>query len=238
MIPEPPSIAFDQGTLLLSGFRAEGVAKIFPKINWVFDSRVGKFRTDAICYADVDRAFTQVAGKVANSVVRWQKVAWSKNNLPSLRPQQLQAVDAFVKADSRGVVVMPTGTGKTVVALAIAHRLAVSCLFVAPIRDLMYQWQRRIHEYLCYEVGVIGDNTFNVKPVSVTTYDSAAIHMTTWGISLRLIVYDECHHLPGEFLSRVGHDVGCSVSAWANGNCRPKRWQADGSAALDWKDGL
>jgi len=199
MSPEPPTIAFDQGTLLLSGFSADGVAKIFPKIGWVLDNRVGRYRTDAIGYADVDCALDQVAGKVTNDVVRWQKVAWSKNNLPTLRSQQLQAVEAFLQAGNRGVVVMPTGTGKTVVALAIAQRLAVSCLFVAPIRDLMYQWQRRIQEYLGYDVGIIGDNTFNVKPVSVTTYDSAAIHMTKLGNQFGLIVYDECHHLPGDF---------------------------------------
>jgi len=63
----------------------------------------------------------------------------------------------------------------------------------------MYQWQRRIQEYLGYDVGIIGDNTFNVKPVSVTTYDSAAIHMTKLGNQFGLIVYDECHHLPGDF---------------------------------------
>ncbi len=199
MNPAPPSIAFDQGTLLLSGFSAVGVSKIFPKINWVFDGRVGKFRADAIHYMDIAKSLTKVAGKVTIDVVRWQKVAWSKNNLPTLRPQQLQAIEAFTQAGNRGVVVMPTGTGKTVVALAIAQRLAVSCLFVAPIRDLMYQWQRRIQEYLGYDVGIIGDNTFNVKPVSVTTYDSAAIHMTTLGNQFGLIVYDECHHLPGDF---------------------------------------
>jgi superfamily II DNA or RNA helicase len=63
----------------------------------------------------------------------------------------------------------------------------------------MYQWQRRIQEHLGYDAGVIGDNTFNVRPVSVTTYDSAAIHMTTLGNQFGLIVYDECHHLPGDF---------------------------------------
>lgn len=199
MTREPPSLAFDQGTLLLSGFSATGVAKIFPEIGWVFDSRVGKYRTDPIHYADIKRDLAKVAGKVANDVERWQKVAWSKDNFPPLRAQQTQAIEAFTQADNRGVVVMATGTGKTVVALEIAKRLAVSCLFVAPIRDLMYQWQRRIQEHLGYDAGVIGDNTFNVRPVSVTTYDSAAIHMTTLGNQFGLIVYDECHHLPGDF---------------------------------------
>lgn len=199
MKPEPPSINFDQGTLLLDGFSAQGVAKIFPNLNWVFDQRVGKYRTDALRYAAVNQALSHVAGKVVNNVERWQKISWPQNNLPTLRLQQQQAVAAFDQAGHCGVVVMPTGTGKTVVALAIAQQLGVSCLVVAPIRDLMYQWQRRIHEYLGYDVGIIGDNTFNVKPVSVTTYDSAAIHMHSMGNQFGLIVFDECHHLPGDF---------------------------------------
>ncbi len=194
-----PSISFDQGTLLLGGFSAEGVAKIFPGLNWVLDVRVGKFRIDACRYADVQRGLSQVAGQVISDVVRWQKVAWSKNQLPDLRPQQAQAVEAFQLANDRGVVVMPTGTGKTVVALAIAHRLSMSVLVVAPIRDLMYQWHRRIQEYLGYDAGIIGDNTFDVRPVSVTTYDSAAIHMHALGNRFGFIVFDECHHLPGNF---------------------------------------
>ena len=44
----------------------------------------------------------------------------------------------------RGVIVMPTGTGKTEVALSIMARTAVSTLVVSPVRDLMYQWHRRI----------------------------------------------------------------------------------------------
>jgi superfamily II DNA or RNA helicase len=199
MKPEPPSISFDHGTLVLSGFSAEGVARIFPKVDWVLDSRIGKYRTDAFRFSDVQQALSLVAGNVTNDVERWQKVAWSKSNLPTLRPQQQLAVDAFERAGGRGVVVMPTGTGKTVVAVEIAQRLAVSCLIVAPIRDLMYQWHRRIHEYLGYDSGIIGDNTFNIKAVSVTTYDSAAIHMQSLGNRFGLIVFDECHHLPGDF---------------------------------------
>lgn len=195
----PASISFDQGTLLLGGFSDEGVAKIFAHLNWVMDNRVGKFRIDACRYADVQRAISQVAGRVSNDVAQWQKVKWPKNLLPVLRPQQVQAVEAFLQADKNGVVVMPTGTGKTVVALAIAQQLAVSCLVVAPIRDLMYQWHRRIQEYLGYDAGIMGDNTFDVRPVSVTTYDSAAIHMHALGNRFGLIVYDECHHLPGNF---------------------------------------
>lgn len=92
---------------------------------------------------------------------------------------------------------MPTGTGKTEVALSILAERETGTLVVAPVRDLMYQWQRRIAERLGYDAGIIGDNVFRVRPVSVTTYDSACIHMEKLGNRFGLIIFDECHHLPG-----------------------------------------
>jgi superfamily II DNA or RNA helicase len=92
---------------------------------------------------------------------------------------------------------MPTGTGKTEVALRIMADTALSTLVVVPVRDLMYQWHRRVLEGLGYDAGIIGDNVYRVRPVSVTTYDSACIHMETLGDRFALLVFDECHHLPG-----------------------------------------
>ncbi|MFN5898445.1 MAG: DEAD/DEAH box helicase, partial [Planctomyces sp.] len=106
-------------------------------------------------------------------------------------------VEAWQQAGGRGCVVMPTGTGKTEVALRIMQLTRTATLVVAPIRDLMYQWHRRILRGLHYDAGIIGDNTYRVQPVSVTTYDSACIHMAELGDRFGLIVFDECHHLPG-----------------------------------------
>jgi superfamily II DNA or RNA helicase len=132
-----------------------------------------------------------------DTVPEWQAVRWPKVQLHSLRPEQQQARDAWQKAQ-RGVIVMPTGTGKTEVALAIMRDAAVSTLVLSPVRDLMYQWHRRILQGLGYDAGIIGDNVFRVRPVSVTTYDSACIHMERLGATFGLIVFDECHHLPGD----------------------------------------
>src|SRR5213075_324412 len=96
------------------------------------------------------------------------EVRWPQICLTDLRLDQLEAVEAWMGA-KRGLLVMPTGTGKTEVALHIMHRMAVPTLIVSPVRDLMYQWHRRIQERLGYDAGIIGDNTFNQRPISVTT---------------------------------------------------------------------
>ena len=92
---------------------------------------------------------------------------------------------------------MPTGTGKTEVALAAMAQTRTATLVVAPIRDLMYQWHRRILKGLGYDAGIVGDNTFNLRPLTVTTYDSACIHMAQIGARFGLLIFDEEHHLPG-----------------------------------------
>jgi superfamily II DNA or RNA helicase len=134
---------------------------------------------------------------MADTVPAWSRVHWPTVQLPPLRSEQNAALAAWNES-KHGVLVMPTGTGKTEVALAIMRETAVSTLIVAPVRDLMYQWHRRLFHGLGYDAGIIGDNVFRVAPVAVTTYDSACIHMERLGNRFALIVFDECHHLPGD----------------------------------------
>src|SRR5205823_783902 len=45
--------------------------------------------------------------------------------------------------------------------------------------------------------GLLGGGSFDLQPLTVTTYDSAYIHLERWGNRFGLVVFDECHHLPG-----------------------------------------
>jgi superfamily II DNA or RNA helicase len=190
-------LSFAAGTLLLHGVPHERLRSWFPDLLWVFDSRVGASRCDALHYGRVS-AELQRRSVVCDDLIGVPRpVYWAADSLPELRPEQAAAVEAWQQAGGRGCVVMPTGTGKTEVALRIMQLTRTATLVVAPIRDLMYQWHRRILRGLHYDAGIIGDNTYRVQPVSVTTYDSACIHMAELGDRFGLIVFDECHHLPG-----------------------------------------
>ena len=37
----------------------------------------------------------------------------------------------------------------------------------------------------------------NLQPITVSTYDSAYTHLERWANRFALLVFDECHHLPG-----------------------------------------
>jgi len=192
-----PKLSFSEGTLLLHGASQGDVARVFGPAAWVWDRRVGAWRCDAMDYLAVWHRMREANYSFEDLVPEWRPVRWPRVQIHKLRREQAAAVAEWGRR-RRNCIVMPTGTGKTEVALSIMSQTAVSTLVVAPVRDLMYQWHRRILEGLGYDAGVIGDNVFRVRPVSVTTYDSACIHMSKLGNRFGLIVFDECHHLPGQ----------------------------------------
>ena len=191
---------FSDGTLVLDHWSQQAVTRVFGDGIWKWDERTNSWRTNALHYSNIRRILGANAYGTVDRAPQWQSVVWSNVDLPELRAEQVDAVKAWSESGC-GVVVMPTGTGKTEVALRIMADQGCSTLIVAPIRDLMYQWHKRILRGLGYDAGIIGDNTYNVKPISVTTYDSACIHMPKLGNRFQLVIFDECHHLPGPIRS-------------------------------------
>jgi superfamily II DNA or RNA helicase len=193
--PEP-RLEFDRGTLLLRGLPSTTRPPGPPGTDWRWDDRIAAWRCLALHHAAL-RDPAARAGIRTDTVLDASPVAFRPDTLPTLRGEQEAALAAWRAAGHRGQIIMPTGTGKTVVALAAMQRLGVSTLVVAPVRDLMYQWHRRILSDLGYDAGLVGDQHFQVRGVSVATYDSAFIHMERLGNRFELVVFDEEHHLPG-----------------------------------------
>jgi superfamily II DNA or RNA helicase len=195
---KPVSLAFDRGTLLLKGLGYAQLPGVTALSIWSWDSRVGACRCDAIHYAKVHKTLNdKFEALFSDEVTKPVDITWPKIALPKLRPEQFEALESWIQTGCRGQIIMPTGTGKTEIALAAMAKMATATLVVAPVRDLMYQWHRRILKAFGYDAGIVGDNLLNIKPVTVTTYDSAYIHMAKMGAGFGLLIFDEEHHLPG-----------------------------------------
>lgn len=118
------------------------------------------------------------------------------------RPYQDDALTAWRAEGCRGVVVLPTGSGKTLVgAMAIAE-LGLWTLVVVPTIDLLGQWQRALAQALEGAegeaealIGVYGGGAREVRPITIITYESAQLHPEL-PRRFGLLVFDECHHLP------------------------------------------
>jgi superfamily II DNA or RNA helicase len=216
-------VRFDRGSLRVDAPRGAAVP---PYLTW--DPRVQAWRTEALNHARLMEEAAAYRLQIDDQAERFFGCPSLRSSLPPLRPDQEAAVAAWQQAGFQGVIVKPTGTGKTEIALTIVARHRVSALIVAPLRDLMYQWHRRIRQGLGVEAGVLGDGRREIWPITVTTYDSAWIHMKEMGNRYRLIVYDEAHHLPGATLHESALD--CLAPMRLGLTATPER--ADGRESL------
>ena len=188
-------LSFDRGTLLLRG--CDTLPEVASGVGFRFDERVDAFRTPARGYRACVEAFVAAGLEFEDEARAYEKLELRSHAPRQPYPHQVEAVDDWWKKGRSGVVVLPTGSGKTHVAEMIMIRLGVSTLVVTPTIDLMQQWYGSLRISLGVPVGLLGGGSREVEEITVTTYDSAWTNMEHLGDRFGLLVFDECHHLPG-----------------------------------------
>lgn len=184
-----PYLRFHGGTLVLEGIAA-GTALPTP-FRWV----KGKPRCPASYYAAL-RPWLKDHG-VEDRVPRWKSLQLELHDARQPHDYQRQALETWLSADGRGSVVLPTGAGKTLLAVHAIARLARSTLVIVPTIDLLHQW----YAILCAafpgtEIGVFYGLEKELRELTISTYPSAWSHMGEFGDAFKLIIFDEVHHLP------------------------------------------
>ena len=190
----PLRLRFDDGTILVEGL-AEGDDRGIPGLR--FDPRAGAYRAEGIRYREIVQHLLDHKIPRTDSARAYDKMDWALRVAKEAFPHQVEGLDAWWKAGGRGVVVLPTGTGKTHLANLAIERAGRPTLIVTPTIDLMNQWYDELALTFATEIGMIGGGSYDVRPLTVTTYDSAHLHMGRLGNRFGLVVFDECHHLPG-----------------------------------------
>jgi superfamily II DNA or RNA helicase len=193
----PPTVRlrFVAGTIEIGGLPVDA-ASLPSGCAW--DERTACWRAPACRYADVVRGLRARGIAYTDEARGYETLARPALVHREPRPYQTAALAAWRAAGGRGVVVLPTGAGKTLVAhLAIDDRKRAT-LVVTPTLDLVRQWLDGLLATFGGTIGVVGGGDYDVRPLTVSTYDSAYLHMEHLGNRFGLVVFDECHHLPGE----------------------------------------
>jgi superfamily II DNA or RNA helicase len=125
-----------------------------------------------------------------------------------LRPYQEQAVAAVLR-HSFGVLEAGTGSGKTVMALAIIARRRQPTLILVHSKELMYQWQERIEQFLGVASGLAGDGRLAICPLTVAIVNTAKKHLQVLPSQFGQIVVDECHRVPASLFTEVVSAFDC-----------------------------
>jgi superfamily II DNA or RNA helicase len=185
-------VSFASGTLEIRSW-PEGLASP-PGGAW--DERTRCHRAPAMAYADVIRALTASKTPYTDRARAYTELPAGARVHREPRYYQSEALAAWSANRGRGVVVLPTGAGKSHVAVLAIDARRRSTLVVAPTLDLVRQWFDVLGATFGGPIGLVGGGDHDVQPLTVTTYDSAFLHMDHLGARFGLIVFDECHHLP------------------------------------------
>ena len=192
-------LSFDLGTLVLydppPGFQ--------PPSHFQWDARVDRWRSQALHYRATVEQFQQDKVTYDNTAPSYRTLKLSSRLTQAPHPFQVEALEAWKVAGRRGVVVLPTGAGKSYVGQMVIETVQRGTLVVAPTIDLMNQWYDLLCAAFGEQIGLIGGGYYEIQDITVTTYDSAYSHMDRLGNRWGLVIFDECHHLPGEMYSHA-----------------------------------
>jgi superfamily II DNA or RNA helicase len=191
------TLRYEDGTVRVDGLdESDAAAGSLPGVAW--DDRGLVARAPAHRYAELRDALRDRGVDVDDRVAVPDGERLSLSHAYDLRPYQSDAVTAWREAGDRGVVELPTGAGKTVVAIDAVAALGVPTLVVVPTIDLLEQWRRELETEFDVAVGQFGGGEQTQAPITVSTYDSAYLRAEDVGGDFGLVVFDEVHHLGGE----------------------------------------
>src|SRR5919202_6135733 len=185
-------LSYESGTLIASGDR--------PPEPFVWDGRTEQWRAPAGAYREAVLILRGSGTPYRDRAATFEKLLLESRVAMEPRPYQREALGAWRRGELRGVVVLPTGAGKTAVAVRAIERTGRSTIVVVPTLALLKQWYSTLSDSFgaSVSVGLLGGGYHEVTPLTVTTYDSAYIHAERYGDRFALVVYDEVHHLPAE----------------------------------------
>ncbi|MHB9075691.1 MAG: DEAD/DEAH box helicase [Desulfobaccales bacterium] len=148
-----------------------------------------------------------------------------------LRDFQVKAVEAMSARDF-GTLAAPTGSGKTVMALALVARRRQPALILVHSKELQKQWVDRIGEFLgipAGEVGIIGNGKMKVgEKITVAMVQSLSKHAPKISPHIGFLIADECHRCPSRTFTEAVTAFDCR---YMNGlSATP--WRRDGLSRL------
>ena len=181
-------LSYNRGTILVRGD--------YSLPNTIWDSRSRCYRAQALYYRDIIKYLQESGISYKDEVLDLISTPVLSSNI-KLRSYQKNAMDRWM-LQKRGSIVMPTGSGKTMLALKIIEELNTSTFIVVPTLDLVRQWREVLHKNFDIEIGEYTGENKKLEGITVSTYDSAYINAEYLGNKFKLLVFDEVHHLPAE----------------------------------------
>ena len=153
----------------------------------------------------------------------------------TLRAFQQVAVDTMLETH-HGVLESGTGSGKTVMALAIIAARGQRVLIIVHTKELLHQWIDRISSFLgipAGEVGVIGAGKFFLgDKIAVGMVQTLCKRTGDIRGQFGMMVVDECHRAPSKTFTDVVSSLDAKYLLGLSATGIPPGWIGPGHISL------
>ena len=176
---------------------------------------------------------------------KYELITWTDTRSPgeftmfpscSFEPREYQDAGAEkIKKHTQGTIVLPCGTGKSLLGVEAIRRIGVTALVIVPTKDIVKQWVEDAREHLGIEPGTILEGKVKLAPVTIGIIDSIDNKMDVTELDyFGFVIHDECHRSCARKNQRVMSNIRAK---WRLGLTATKM-REDGLAKLiDWTFG-
>jgi len=128
-----------------------------------------------------------------------------------LKTKQEPIVEKFIEVANSlggGIISVPCGYGKTVIALYLIAKLGLKALVIVHKEFLVNQWKERIRQFLPdAKIGRLQGNKIFIENYDIVIGMLQSISMIEYDEDIfstfGFVIYDECHHLGAETFSKA-----------------------------------
>ena len=137
----------------------------------------------------------------------------------NLRDQQKNIIDTiipYINTNEGGILCLPCGTGKTIIALYLATYFKVKTLIIVHKTFLLHQWKKQIIEFTNANIGIIKQDKIDItnKDIVIGMLQSIAKDKYTSCTfkDFGLVIFDEAHHAPSKYFSNALPIIACKLT--------------------------
>jgi len=154
----------------------------------------------------------------------------------SFEPRKYQSTGANkIKDNTQGTIVLPCGTGKSLLGVEAIRRIGVTALVIVPTKEILNQWVEDAREHLQTDPGTILEGKVKLAPVTIGIIDSINNKLEFSDLDyFGFVVHDECHRSCARKNQRVMSNIRAK---WRLGLTATKMREDGLTKLIDWTFG-
>lgn len=163
----------------------------------IYDRYLKKIYVKPLHFFDLKRKLSEIGLRVIDEtgISETLKLPFTIELNVVLRDYQLEALNTWFNRGAKGIIALPTGAGKTVIAIAAIAKLSERTLVVTYTKEQMFQWREMITKFTSIRrdyIGLYYGEEKRLSPITISTYQTAYRHINFLAKYFSFLIIDEC----------------------------------------------